>query len=76
MNKNTNAVILYGSFLVINLILWSLKQINFELFFFVIFISSYYIMNIDRFDYKNIKTYVYPMVMLFIYIITAVKVSS
>ena len=54
MNKNTNAVTLYGSFLVVNLILLSLGQINFDLFFFVVFISSYYLTNIDSFDYDEL----------------------
>lgn len=76
MNKNTNAVILYGSFLIINLILLSFGQISFDLFFFVIFISSYYITNTDSFDYKNIKTYLYPIIMLIIYTTAAVKVFS
>ena len=76
MNKNTNAVILYGSFLVVNLILLSLGQINFDLFFFVVFISSYYLTNIDSFDYKNVKAYIYPVIMLLIYITVAIKVSS
>ena len=76
MNKNTNAVTLYGSFLVVNLILLSLGQINFDLFFFVVFISSYYLTNIDSFDYKNVKAYIYPVIMLLIYITVAIKVSS
>lgn len=76
MNKNVNAVILYGSFLLLNLILLSLNQIDLEVFLFVILISSYYMMNIDSFDYKNGRTYIFPIFTLILYVVVTMKVFS
>lgn len=67
MNNNTNAKVLYGIFLVTNLLLYLLGQLEGELLLLVIIISSYYVISLASFDYKNIKTYFYPVLTVIIY---------
>lgn len=71
MKRGYSTYILILLFLVTNLALLFLNKIDVKMFVLSTVASSYFNKYIDVFEYKNLKSYIYPILTLVMYVIFA-----
>lgn len=68
--KDPSTTVLLVLFVVVNTFLRYTDHIESKTLVLILFSSVYFTRSIPDFDYKNIKTYLFPIVMIILYVAT------